>query len=107
MSQEKERTKKMLNVMKVQPPSSQQDEPLSVIDVDPMYVQRAFSIEQQAIAKEKEMVEESERMSKELNFDDITKAFADYQPIGSAKGIKVAKKKKGKKAIKPEAKKQD
>ena len=36
-------------------------------------------------------------MSESLNFDEVLNAFAGYQPIGSAKGHKVVKKKKGKK----------
>lgn len=39
-------------------------------------------------------------MSQELDFDKLTQAFAGYEPVGSAKGIKVAKKKKGKRTVK-------
>ena len=42
-------------------------------------------------------ISDAEKMSEELNFDDITKVFAGYEPVGSARGIKVVKKKKGKK----------
>jgi hypothetical protein len=41
-------------------------------------------------------------MSRNINFDDVTKAVADYEQVGSAKGIKVKKKKKAKKVKKIE-----
>lgn len=71
--------------------------------MDPFYADRMLEIDARAKAREEKLVKEAEDMSKNLNFDDVTKAVADYEQVGSAKGIKVKKKKKAKKAKKPEA----
>jgi hypothetical protein len=45
-------------------------------------------IEHRAKVREAKLIKEAENMSKELNFDDITRGIGAYESIGSAKGVK-------------------
>jgi hypothetical protein len=67
-----------------------------MIDTDPQYRLR----EQE---REATYINQAEKMSSQLNFDDITRVLADYVPVGSAKGIKAPKKSKKKRVTKPQS----
>jgi CBS-domain-containing membrane protein len=76
----------------------QVDSQLASVDVDPQYFDRLREIEQRASEREQRKLNEAEVLSKQMDFDDMTKAFQAYEPVGSAKGIKAAVKKGKKKA---------
>ena len=66
-------------------------------DVDPNFYDRMKEIDHRAKVREAKLTQDAQRMSDELNFDDLTKGLADFEQIGSAKGIKKVVKKKKKK----------
>lgn len=73
------------------------DRQLATQDVDPQYFDRLREIEHRAHEREQRQLNEAEVLSKQMDFDDMTKAFQAYEPVGSARGIKAAVKKGGKK----------